>query len=845
MRKTFLAEMISTVQPVARISVCVLALSAVYAIAADSVPEDVEFNTSFLDSTYTSGVDLKQFSRGNGMPAGEYLVDIWLNDELKTTQKLTFSKMADGTVAVCITPELLTYLNVRPAALRNLDKLAGEKCTPVEQVIPSSHLSWDSSEQKLVISVPQEDMEKVARGSVPPSLWQNGSLAAFASYSASAYQSASGGETFNSQYLSLNSGLNVGGVYLRHNGSLTNQTGIGSQYQNINTYIQHDLTRIRGRFLAGQANTSGRLFDSLSYSGVSLFSDDEMLPESQRGYAPEIRGIARSNARVTVRQGSAVIYETTVPAGAFVINDLYPTGYGGDLRVTVREADGNESTFLVPYASVADLLRPGASRYEVVAGKYRQSNGQDGQDGQPFYQATWQQGITNIVTLYGGFQFSNGYKAYQAGSAFSTPMGAMALDVTQAMTSTARDKLTGQSYRITYNKLVSDTQSNIALAAYRFSTRDYLDFAQAMEYQNLHNGDAVYAGLLYRTKNRYSLALSQGLAEGWGTLSVTALSQSYWDRNGHEMQYQFGYSNYWKTMSYSLTASRNRAPQGDMQTSWLVSINVPLGKERPITFSSAVSHDSIGGLAKQVSLTGTAGKRQQISWGVSGNHSELGGSTGSISGQYQSPLTTVNTSAGVGRDNRTLSLGLSGAVVAHPHGVTLTPYTGDTWVVVNAPGAAGAEVSSYPGLKLDLWGNAAMPVTMPYQQNPVSLDPKGLSDRVELEGSTLNVVPRAGAVVLAEFTTQQGYALLLTPSRSLEGLPFGTTVTDSKGNTAGMVGQGGTLYARVSDKTGRLFATVKNGGKATTCILPFRISDDKKSIQNITYTCDNTASGKL
>ncbi|APZ68598.1 porin [Salmonella enterica subsp. enterica serovar Wandsworth str. SA20092095] len=832
--KTLLAELLSAGRPVARVSVCLMVITTTSAIAADRAPGDVEFNTTFLDSTYTAGVDLQQFSRSNGMLAGEFLTDVWLNDELLGTEKLTFSKMADGKVAVCMTPALLARLNVRASVLHNTDKLTAGQCTPVEQVIPSARLTWDSGQQKLVIGVPQEDMEKTARGSVPPSLWQNGSLAAFAAYNASAYQSESGGETFNSQYLSLNSGVNVGGWYLRHNGSLTRQTGSGSRYQSINTYIQHDVTPVRGRFLAGQANTSGRLFDSLSFTGVSLFSDDQMLPESQRGYAPDIRGIARSSARVTVRQGGNVIYETTVPAGAFVINDLYPTGYGGDLSVTVREADGSESTFLVPYASVADLLRPGASRYEAVAGKYRRP---DGRDGQPFYQASWQQGITNTLTLYGGGQFSDGYQAFQAGSAVSTPLGALALDVTQARTSTVRDTLSGKSYRITYNKLVSDTQSNIALAAYRFSTREYLDFAQAMEYQNLQKGDVVSAGVLYRTKNRYSLTLSQGLAEGWGTLSVTGLSQNYWDRAGNDIQYQFGYSSRWKRVSYSLTAARNRAPEGSMQTSWLVSFSVPLGEEHPVTFSSAVSHDSGGGLAEQVSLAGTAGERQEMSWGVSGTHSEQGGSTASVSGQYLSPWTSINASAGAGRDNRTLSAGLSGAVVAHPHGVTLTPYTGDTWVVINAPGAAGAEVSSYPGLKLDRWGNAVMPASMPYQRNQVSLDPKGLSDRVELESTTLNVIPRAGAVVVAEFATQQGYALLLTPDRPEDGLPFGATVTDSQGNPVGMSGQGGTVYARVSDKTGRLFATVKGGEKATTCIMPFSVTKETSAMQQITYTC--------
>lgn len=55
--------------------------------------------------------------------------------------------------------------------------------------------------------------------------------------------------------------------------------------------------------------------------------------------------MARTNAKVIVRQNSAIIYETTVSPGEFVINDLYPTGFGGDLTVTVREADGNENFF--------------------------------------------------------------------------------------------------------------------------------------------------------------------------------------------------------------------------------------------------------------------------------------------------------------------------------------------------------------------------------------------------------------------------------------------------------------------------------------------------------------------
>src|SRR2546427_6992467 len=91
--------------------------------------------------------------------------------------------------------------------------------------------------------------------------------------------------------------------------------------------------------------------DSTSFRGIRLNSDDRMLPDSQRGYAPVVRGVANTNARVTITQNGIKLYETTVAPGAFVINDLYPTGYGGDLQVSITEANGAVRSFAVPYAA--------------------------------------------------------------------------------------------------------------------------------------------------------------------------------------------------------------------------------------------------------------------------------------------------------------------------------------------------------------------------------------------------------------------------------------------------------------------------------------------------------------
>ncbi len=83
-----------------------------------------------------------------------------------------------------------------------------------------------------------------------------------------------------------------------------------------------------------------------------------MLPDSLRGYAPVVRGIANSNARVTVFQGKSQLYETTVAPGPFAIDDLFATNFSGDLTVVVTEADGSVSTFTVPFSAVPQSMRP-------------------------------------------------------------------------------------------------------------------------------------------------------------------------------------------------------------------------------------------------------------------------------------------------------------------------------------------------------------------------------------------------------------------------------------------------------------------------------------------------------
>ncbi|WP_157701858.1 fimbria/pilus outer membrane usher protein, partial [Salmonella enterica] len=177
----------------------------------------------------------------------------------------------------------------------------------------------------------------------------------------------------DSYYLNLRSGMNLGAWRLRNYSTWTRNDG-NNTWDNIGTSLSRAIVPLKSQLTLGDTSTAGDIFDSVQMRGVQLTSDEEMLPDSQRGFAPVIRGIAKSNAEVTVEQNNYVIYRTFVQPGAFEINDLYPTSNSGDLTVTIKESDGSEQKFVQPFSSVALLQREGHLKYSLSAGEYRAGN---------------------------------------------------------------------------------------------------------------------------------------------------------------------------------------------------------------------------------------------------------------------------------------------------------------------------------------------------------------------------------------------------------------------------------------------------------------------------------------
>ena len=822
---------------------------------------ELYFNPRFLADDPAAVADLSGFEKGQELPPGTYRADIYLNDGYMTTRDITFNAAEKGHgLAPCLTRGQLASMGVNTAAIAGIDVLAADACVPLTEMIKDATTRFDAGQQRLYLTVPQAFMGNRARGYIPPELWDHGINAGLLNYNFTGNNVHNDvGGSSNYAYLNLQSGLNLGAWRLRDNttwsySSSGSSTTNENKWQHINSWLERDITLLRSRLTLGDSYTNGDVFDGINFRGAQLASDDNMLPDSQKGFAPVIHGIARGTAQVSVKQNGYEIYQSTVPPGPFTINDLYAAGNGGDLQVTIKEADGSSQVFTVPYSSVPVLQREGHTRYAATAGEYRSGSNQ--QEKPKFFQGTLLHGLPAGWTLYGGTQLADRYRAFNLGVGKNMgELGALSLDITQANATLPDDsEHQGQSVRFLYNKSLTDTGTNIQLVGYRYSTRGYFSFADTtysrMSGYNVATQDGVievkptftdYYNLAYNKRGKIQASITQQLGRT-ATLYLNGSHQTYWGTGKADQQLQAGLNTAvndinW-TLSYSLT--KNAWQQGRDQM-LAVNVNIPFSHWlrsdsksawRHASASSSMSNDLHGRMSTLAGLHGTLLEDNNLSYsmqtGYAGGGEGNSGGTGYAALNYRGGYGNANVGYSRSDGIKQLYYGLSGGVLAHADGVTLSQPMNDTVVLIKAPGADNVKVENQTGVQTDWRGYAVLPYATEYRENRVALDTNSLADNVDLDDAVVSVVPTHGAIARAEFKAHVGLKLLMSLIYNGKPVPFGALVTPAGSQGSSIVADNGQVYLSGMPLAGKVLAKWGEGPNAS-CEADYSLPPEKQN----------------
>ncbi|HGM7741152.1 TPA: fimbria/pilus outer membrane usher protein, partial [Serratia marcescens] len=755
-------------------------------------------------------IDFSRFSREGYILPGTYQMQVKLNgDSLGNDIAVPFyvrpgqtssTDKSEAMPEACLSPIWLDKLGLTEEALKKVGTWHQGGCADFT-ALKGTELKADIGSNILNINMPQAWLEYSDASWLPPSRWDNGIPGILLDYNVNGNvtKTHNSGQQQNAA-ISGTVGGNAGAWRLRadYQGSYANTTGRNSSSQHnfdfTRVYLYRPLPSLQAKLTLGEDYVSSNIFDSWRYTGASLASDDNMLPPKLRGYAPEIIGVAKTNARVTVTQQGRVVYDSTVPAGPFRIQNL-DSAVRGQLDVKVTEQNGDVQTFSVSTASVPYLTRPGQVRYQLVTG--RPSTWGHDIEGPVFAngEASW--GISNSWSLYGGSTLSDDYQALALGVGRDLfAFGTVALDVTQSLAKFPdRDNRQGKSWRVSYSKRFDEANADVTFAGYRFSERDYLSMQQYLD-ARYHDNDTG------RQKERYQISLNKRFDELSLPLSLglNYQYQTYWDQ-GNTSQYGVNLGTWFdmpslgaRNVSLTLTANRNQY-LGREDNVFNLMLSVPFGTGTA-SYSSTYSDDRFG------QRVGYYGRVNQLdSYNLNAGLAQDNGqsSRSEFNGMYthNGPLAVVNANVAVAeRSYSSFGMSANGGLTLTGRGAALHAggYNGGTRLMVDTDGIGGVPIDGGRVVTND-WGVGVLTNVNSYYRTTARVDVNKMADDVEATQGVVETALTEGAIGYRRFEVLKGERLFAV-LRLADGTypPFGASVRDAKGRELGLVADSGLAW---------------------------------------------------
>ncbi|MCU6668256.1 fimbrial biogenesis outer membrane usher protein [Enterobacteriaceae bacterium H4N4] len=770
-----------------------------------------EYNTAFFHGV-DAGTLINLIDPDSGIIPGIYALDVYVNQVLVEQRDIELVRRKENNqVRPCLSTGQLQAWSVG---------ISGEQqsqCVDLASQFPGASMHVTIAEHRLDIQVPQLYMNKQPRGAVPATLYDEGVTAAFINYNLVANNIKSYGENNQYAYLYLNSGLNLGAWRLRSSSNLTKNSGEEHHWQNVASWAERALPSLQSRLIFGQTSTGNTVFDSVPYRGLQLASEQMMRADSQSQYAPVVRGMAESNARVEVRQNNYLIYSTNVSPGPFEFNDIVPASRSGDLLVTIIEADGRHSNLVIPYTVLPGLVRYGQYNYELVAGKYH-----DGAEGYSpsFAESQLSYGVSNTITLNTGALTAEHYSSVAAGLGKNMGnLGAVSFDLALSDTRLARgDSRQGASARFLYAKSFIDSHTDFVVGGYRYSSSGYYDFQEAVEerrrWDNDHyksyywdedensdpqwivtRPDITYQSNYATKKDRLDVSVNQQIGE-LSQLYFTFSKQNYWQGSRSDTTVQSGLSSVLGKVTWSLYYQNTRNHYTANDSSLNLRLSLPLNfSGQPANATADFHSDRSGKVSSTAGLSGSLLEDNRLSYSVQAAQNDSERTAGSAGIGYRGHAGNLWLGYASSEHAQQSSLNLSGGLVAHSGGLTLSQPLGSTFTLIEAENAQGVGLKNQTGNRIDPFGYTVAPNAIPYRNNVYTLNTHDFPDDLDVPVATKKTVPTRGAITRIRFETYSGGSLLIhsrLPDNSFP--PVGSQAYSRGERSNGIVGPDGDVF---------------------------------------------------
>ena len=679
---------------------------------------------------------------------------------------------------LCFDVGLLTKAHLRVPSSRFVRDFKDDvaKCYDFIGAFPQTEVSLRPSKEEVFLVVPQYALKGTA---VDAADFTSGGTAALINYDAMAMRSQLGGISKNYLSGSTELGFNAGDWFVRSRQIYT-KSGDQANFQHLYAYGQRTFTDQKALVQAGEININSPLFSGAPITGIQILPETAL--SEVAGAGAIVEGIAQSQSTVEVRQAGALIYTTIVPEGPFFLSNLPLINSVSDLDVSVRDINGQERSFVVSAASFRTAVAA-RSGYSFSAGKVRRL-GYGG--AKPSWVATgtstWD--LRRNLTATVGLMATQGYQSAGWGGDTSLT-GNTSLSMRNLYSTALKEGVRGTQASVSLSSsLTENVSASVSATQQTIGYRDLSDTLQTAR-RDIYNA---------RYQRQYSASL------GWSNRLLGSFNVAVAPSRTFEGVKNNRLIGSWGQTFKSLTVSANVETPLSGATGYrgsdnaaYVSVSIPLGSLRSVR--------TYAGRRGDVQRTGAMFSdvvSDQLNYRLSTERSGDRGANYSTANVSAIPrYTSLDLGYAQGEDSQNYNGRLSGGVVAHSNGLTLSPYrVQDTFGIADVGDLSGVKITTPDGpVWTDKSGKAVVPQLRAYRLSRVEVQTQSLPRRADLQNGFQLVGAGRGSVNHLAFKVIKAQRLLIS---AIDGagqpLAKGSSVLGVKNNFLTTVLDKGTIF---------------------------------------------------